>query len=601
VIARDGWAEGGGREIAHGIASAVHAALAARGEMPAEARAAAWRSAVDIAELLELPGLAALLSECATHAGDPPLAVANVLQRLARLARETDARGDLSIFLHADHELASLAGVLAAQEWASPGAPGSPAAETARVAVEALGELLADLELDHPEALARVQVTMPVAAALRAALDWIGADLGGLVHVQVQDAAMQLSARAAHEPGLRPAGAVLASAGGALLAEPDGRWTLRVPVHRERPAFLLARQGALSLALPWHSVARLRIVDEATRMVMTEPSLVPWSPLERPQGERPAALLAWGLTRAWLHLDAIVWRVFARPEPAGTSDAVPGGRLVVRIQDGGTYTVVDVAEALEGVPPLDTPAPHPRPRNAPAKPPGERARAAASEAPGIISGRPGAGIEPGAGEPAPPIIAPGAPPHAEPPRREAPSTASGLRVLGPDDARPRRRPGSAGPADARAWPATPVPPAPPSASATWIPETSDRAATRRALIIEDSLVARIALGRVLEREGWVVEWVERAGEIWDTLAGSRWDVVFVDVSLPDSCGRPHLEALAGERGGPPPPYTLVALTRDAAEERLALASGIERTLRKPFAPGVLDRIVRALPAPRGRA
>ena len=113
-----------------------------------------------------------------------------------------------------------------------------------------------------------------------------------------------------------------------------------------RPAFLLARQGELSLALPWHAVARLRIADEGARAVMTEPALEPWSPLARAHGERPAALLAQGLTRAWLHLDHIVWRVFAAPEQAFAPANVPGSRLRVRTEEGAEFWVVDVEAAL---------------------------------------------------------------------------------------------------------------------------------------------------------------------------------------------------------------------------------------------------------------
>src|SRR5262249_54322503 len=79
------------------------------------------------------------------------------------------------------------------------------------------------------------------------------------------EASLSVVARAAHEPGLGPAGAVLALTGGALLPEPDGRWALRVPLYLARPAFLLARQGELALAGPGHAVARLRIAHEGPR------------------------------------------------------------------------------------------------------------------------------------------------------------------------------------------------------------------------------------------------------------------------------------------------------------------------------------------------
>src|SRR5262249_59364638 len=114
------------------------------------------------------------------------------------------------------------------------------------------------------------------------AADWAPGGGGrGRLHAELGEATLTIVARAAHEAGLGPAGAVLALTGGALLPEPDGRWALRVPLHASRPAFLLARQGELRLALPWHSVARLRITDEASRAAMTEPWLAPWAPLAR--------------------------------------------------------------------------------------------------------------------------------------------------------------------------------------------------------------------------------------------------------------------------------------------------------------------------------
>ncbi len=350
MIAPDGHDRVHGREIARALAAAVSAAVEAARSSADGTRKLPWSAASGVADLLELQGLAALLAACEAHADAPPRAVANVLERLSRLAAETEARGDIAPFAAAEPELAALAGVLGAQEWAA-----ATDQEPTPESVQSLTELLADFGLDDPAAIEHAQVALPVAAGLRAALDWLGADQGGQIRVSVQDAALTLVVRVAHEAGLAPAGAVLALTSASMLPEADGRWALRVPLHAARPAFLLARQGELSLALPWHAVARLRIVDDAARMLMTEPSLEPWSPLERVHGERPAALLAQGLSRAWLHLDHIVWRVFASPEPGHAPDAVPGGRLRVRTDDGVDFWVVDLGEALRGVPQLLTP------------------------------------------------------------------------------------------------------------------------------------------------------------------------------------------------------------------------------------------------------
>ena len=575
MIAPSGHDHAHGREIARGLAAAVSAAVAAARAPEGSTRTLAWGAAMGVAELLELQGLVALLTACEVHADAPPLAVANVLERLARLATETKSQGDIAPFVAADRELAALAGMLSAQDWATPNAQ-----QPTPVSVQSLAELLADFKLDDAAAIARAQVSLPVAAGLRAALDWLGADLGAdlgdHLRVTAHDASLTLAVRVTHEPGLGPAGAVLGLMGGALLPEPDGRWALRVPLYTGRPAYLLARQGELSLALPWHAVARLRIVDDAARSVITEPSLGPWSPLARPHGERPAALLAQGLSRAWLHLDHIVWRVFASPEPGQAPAAVPGAHLRVRTEEGAEFWVVDVEAALRGVPQLHTPPPRPR----------TRAVAGAETAIeyALSAGR----LAASAPEPAPenvqaaaPTLLVLSPEHVRPlgpPRPQEPVATHEPRhtpALEPTPARFEL--------DARdALPPAPVEPA--------------VATQRRALIVDDSLVARIALARVLEREGWVVEGVERAEEMWVALQASAWSVVFVDVCLPDASGRAHLRALVARQLAAQHRFEVVALTRDGAEQRLAEQAGITCALRKPFAHGVIEALIHDLPA-----
>jgi len=323
-------------------------------------------------------------------------------------------------------------------------------------------------------------------------------------------------------------------------------------------------------------------VDDAARSVMTEPSLPPWSPLARTEGERPAALLTLGLARAWLHLDHIVWRVFARPEPAQLASAVPGGRQVVRTEEGEAYRVVEVDEALRGVPVLHTPPPRPRPHPTAANGP--------------------------AAEAAPAAAAPAAEPRGKAPAAEvtpvADPTPSAPIVLSPEFVRPLSTASGAAATDAPAQvlaPADPVrtePAAAPSPRAATRPDlpqpAAEPAAAPRALIADDSLIARMELGRVLERAGWTVEWVETAAEMWTALEAGIWTAVFVDVFLPDATGRPHLKRLVAQQAVAQRRRELVALTRDGSEELLARDAGITRMLRKPFAAGAVERLVREL-------
>jgi len=140
-----------------------------------------------------------------------------------------------------------------------------------------------------------------------------------------------------------------------------------------------------------------------------------------------------------------------------------------------------------------------------------------------------------------------------------------------------------------------APEAPPAAAEPRAPQG------RRALIVDDSLVARLVLASVLERGGWWVESVERAEEMWAALGEGGWSVVFVDVSLPDASGSAHLRALVARQLAARHRFEVVALTRDRAEQRVVDEAGITRALRKPFAPGAVEGLIRELPAPAAGA
>src|SRR5438067_797992 len=63
---------------------------------------------------------------------------------------------------------------------------------------------------------------------------------------------------------------------------------------------------------------------------------------------------------------------------------------------------------------------------------------------------------------------------------------------------------------------------------------------------------------------------------------------------PPTSGRAHLARLVERGRSAAGRCELVALTRDPAEERLVAGTGIERVLRKPFAPGAVERVARSL-------
>lgn len=556
------------RAIARGLRVALDAAFAARSP-----DAHAWSAAVDVADILGLGGLADVLREARRHREPRPAGLDHALERVQRLATECEGRGDLAAFTEADRELGALAATLAQQEWVvTPGLPAPPTPS------QSLADLLADLPVEDATVLARGVVSLPVSAALRAALDWLGADEGGPIQVASQDGVVTFTFRVVHAPGLSPAGSVLALVGGALVPVDGTRWSVRVPLHADRPPFLLARQGELRLALPWHAVASLRITAAAVREAFDEPSLAPWSPVQRPEGERPSALLAQGLSRAWLHLDHIVWRVFATPEPAHAPAEVPGSHLAVHTDDGEAYWVVDAVAALRAVPPVDTPPPSPRPRTV--SPSAVLGRSAVTAPAPPTSSAPAESVAGPAPSPAPTprpsTIIPMPVPRPAPAPRSASNEPAllGREHVVPIAGRPR-----------------PVTPAPRRA-----PVEAARPSARRALIVDDSMVARLALCRVLEAHGWEVEGVENASGLWQALDDQEWDAIFLDVSLPDAIEREHLRQAVARRLVVRKPFEIVALTRDRSEDRLASAAGILETIRKPFAPDALEGLARRLDA-----
>jgi CheY-like chemotaxis protein len=313
------------------------------------------------------------------------------------------------------------------------------------------------------------------------------------------------------------------------------------------------------------------------------------------------------LSRAWLHLDHIVWRVFAGPEPGLAPAAVPGGHLLVRTEEGGEFWVVDVEAALRDVPQLHTP------------PPRTRARAAAAAETPLAQARPAAPPAADAPEPAaePALLvltAAHAHPLASPPARSEAAKAEPAHVPAPPSVpapvlvpapQPAAVPAPPLAATRREPIAREVPPAAPmvldASAAQPLRAAPVARAERRALIVDDSLVARMALARVLELDGWVVEGAETASQMWDLLLEAEWTVVFVDVSLPDASGRAHLRSLVARQLVTARRFELVALTRDGAERRLADDAGITRTLQKPFAAGAIELLLRDLPGPAAGA
>lgn len=102
----------------------------------------------------------------------------------------------------------------------------------------------------------------------------------------------------------------------------------------------------------------------------------------------------------------------------------------------------------------------------------------------------------------------------------------------------------------------------------------------RILLIEDDAVLGAAIRDQIEGDGQSVDWVQRLDAAQDAMAGASYDLVLLDLMLPDGRGITFLKALR-MRGDVTPVIILTAL--DQVSDRIeGLNAGADDYLVKPF-------------------
>lgn len=102
----------------------------------------------------------------------------------------------------------------------------------------------------------------------------------------------------------------------------------------------------------------------------------------------------------------------------------------------------------------------------------------------------------------------------------------------------------------------------------------------RILLIEDDHVLGAAVRDQIAGDGHSVDWVMRLDAAQDALAVTTFDLVLLDLMLPDGRGIPFLRSLRG-RGSATPVIILTAL--DQVSDRIeGLNAGADDYLVKPF-------------------
>lgn len=102
----------------------------------------------------------------------------------------------------------------------------------------------------------------------------------------------------------------------------------------------------------------------------------------------------------------------------------------------------------------------------------------------------------------------------------------------------------------------------------------------RILLVEDDRVIATALREQAEGEGHSVDWAARLDAAEDALAAAQYDLILLDLMLPDGHGLPFLRKLRA-RGAKTPVIIMTAL--DQVSDRIdGLNAGADDYLVKPF-------------------
>ncbi|WP_305805306.1 response regulator [Stenotrophomonas sp. YIM B06876] len=121
----------------------------------------------------------------------------------------------------------------------------------------------------------------------------------------------------------------------------------------------------------------------------------------------------------------------------------------------------------------------------------------------------------------------------------------------------------------------------------------------RILLIEDDQKLAEGLLRALAQSGHACDHVTTAQQVPGSVAVVDYDLLILDLGLPDADG---LELLAQLRRDGLQAPVLILTARDGIEDRIrGLDSGADDYLAKPFALGELEARLRALARRRGQA
>lgn len=102
----------------------------------------------------------------------------------------------------------------------------------------------------------------------------------------------------------------------------------------------------------------------------------------------------------------------------------------------------------------------------------------------------------------------------------------------------------------------------------------------RILVIEDDNILGSALQEFLREQGYAVDWVSNGSQVFGAVSGQVYQLLLLDLNLPDMNGLEVLKQLRAQGHQEP---TLILTARDDVEDRVAgLDAGADDYVTKPF-------------------
>ena len=120
----------------------------------------------------------------------------------------------------------------------------------------------------------------------------------------------------------------------------------------------------------------------------------------------------------------------------------------------------------------------------------------------------------------------------------------------------------------------------------------------RVLLVEDDLMIGESLSEALQDEAYTVDWVKDGRQAILTLRVQPYDIILLDLGLPEVDGMGVLTAIRDAKIETP---VLILTARDQLKDRIAgLDSGADDYVVKPFELGEVFARMRVLNTPRPR-